>query len=1148
MATLTANLRVPEPLRVTGSNVADEWRRFKEQFENYELASDLIDASQEKRAAVFLTCIGNEAYDVYRTLEFDADGDRKKLDPIIAAFEQFCVGAVNVTYERYVFNRRVQESGERFDVFLGDVRRLARSCDFTAVEESMIRDRIVVGIRDDSTRRKLLQIRDLTLLKAIDICKASEAAGKQMKAIAGADQVQSLRSSKQPEACDRFHEKSRVRRSRDDSREQGRTKSPARRCKYCDRKHELRKEACPAYGKVCRRCSRKNHFESVCQSKATGNKSVRHDVYEIDTDEQLLTLGDEDVDRWYTRLKIGDKTVRFLLDCGATVNLLPVSLVRSLGRLNDMRPATAKLRMFDKTELQTRGLITIAVEHPRTSRVYELDFYVAEKHEQPLLGFKACRSLQLLQVIEENICEVGTTLASKACITEAEILSEYADLFEGLGLLEGDVHLEVDPSVPPVQMPLRRLPIGVRDKVAVELRRLEENGIIAPVTEPTSWVSALLVVAKSDGRIRICIDAKPSINKALKRAQYCLPTIDDILPQLAGAKVFSTLDAKDGFWHLKLDEESSRLTTFETPFGRYRWLRLPFGVSPAPELFQARLHAAVNGLKGVASVADDLVCVGVGETEAEATLDHNRNLRALLNRCRKSGIKLNKHKLKINRPKIVFCGHELTRAGVLPDQRKVAAILNMPPPSDRQGVLRLLGMATYLSRFCPNFSSVTAPIRQLLLKESEFCWRSEVHGVAFDKLKSLFVNAPVLAYFDSTKEITVQCDASQGGLGAVMIQGGRPVEYASRAMTPTEQNYAQIEKELLAIIFGMERFNSYLYAYPHKITVETDHKPLISINRKALSSAPKRLQRMLLRLQRYTFDLVFRPGSSLVLADTLSRAYPPADPSDKHLGTQFTEELAELMDDEQLQELRMVASQRTIDALHAAAIEDEEYSLLIQQIAVGWPTTSAELPAELRPYATFSDELIVSGGLVYKGHRVVIPRGARDDILQRLHASHIGINGCIRRARDTVFFPGITTAIKELVSKCPICIQYQNEIQKEPLMTHPAPSRPWEKVGSDIFTFHGQDYLITVDYLSGYFEVDRLPSKKINDVIYALRQQFARHGIPLEVVSDNSPVRRGRVQTICRTLGVQTYDIEFKIPGKQWSGRERGKDSEAINA
>ena len=251
------NLRIPEPLHVTGSNVADAWRRFRDQFSDYELASDLTEASQEKRAAVFLTCIGSDAYDVYRTFEFAQDGDRKKLDPVIAAFEKFCVGAVNVTYERYAFNRRVQDSSERFDVFLGDVRRLARSCDFAAVEESMIRDRIVVGIRDDSTRHKLLQVRDLTLEKAIDICKASEAAGKQLKAMSGGDQVQSLHASKRPAARGRDRDKSRGRQPRDDSRERGREKSPAPRCKYCGRKHEPRKEACPAYGQVCRRCSRK---------------------------------------------------------------------------------------------------------------------------------------------------------------------------------------------------------------------------------------------------------------------------------------------------------------------------------------------------------------------------------------------------------------------------------------------------------------------------------------------------------------------------------------------------------------------------------------------------------------------------------------------------------------------------------------------------------------------------------------------------------------------------------------------------------------------------------------------------------------------------------------------------------------------------
>ena len=161
-ANVLQNIRIPDPLKVTGSNVADNWKRFKEQFGNYELASDLTEASQEKRAAVFLTCIGNDAYDVYRAMEFASADDRRKLDHIVAAFDQFCIGNVNVTYERYVFNRRVQENGERFDVFLGEIRRLARSCDFGTVEESMIRDRIVVGVRDDTTRHKLLQIRDLT--------------------------------------------------------------------------------------------------------------------------------------------------------------------------------------------------------------------------------------------------------------------------------------------------------------------------------------------------------------------------------------------------------------------------------------------------------------------------------------------------------------------------------------------------------------------------------------------------------------------------------------------------------------------------------------------------------------------------------------------------------------------------------------------------------------------------------------------------------------------------------------------------------------------------------------------------------------------------------------------------------------------------
>ena len=207
-------------------------------------------------------------------------------------------------------------------------------------------------------------------------------------------------------------------------------------------------------------------------------------------------------------------------------------------------------------------------------------------------------------------------------------------------------------------MPLRRIPVAMRDRVEAELRKMVDDGVIAPVSRPTPWVSALLVVAKQDGGIRICIDPKP-LNKALQHSVYYMPTIDDILPKLTNAKVFSTVDAKSAFWHLKLDDESSHLTTFETAFGRYRWLRMCYGISPAPEIFQARMHADLSGLSGIHGIADDILISGSGDTTDEAQQDHDRNLIALLERCRARGIKLNQSKLRFNRQSTVL-GHLLT--------------------------------------------------------------------------------------------------------------------------------------------------------------------------------------------------------------------------------------------------------------------------------------------------------------------------------------------------------------------------------------------------------------------------------------------------------------------------------------------------------
>jgi len=762
-----------------------------------------------------------------------------------------------------------------------------------------------------------------------------------------------------------------------------------------------------------------------------------------------------------------------------------------------LRPARATLRMFDATELPTLGMVTTTVKHPRTGDQFDIEFYITER-EEPILGIEACRRLDMLRVVEENICTVQDTAATAQGLTSADVFTQYSDLFDGsLGCMSGEVHLEVDPHVPPVQMPLRRIPVALRDQVKTELDKLVANKVIAPVTEPTKWVSALLVVQKPTGQgVRICIDPK-FLNRALIRSTYYMQTIDDILPQLANVKVMSTVDIKQAFWMLQLDHESSMLTTFETPYGRYRWLRLPMGTKVSPEIFAARIQAALAGLNGVHVIADDLLITGCGSDTESATRDHDKNVLALLERCRQQGIKLNKDKLSMNRKSVMFMGHVLTSEGLKPDKRKVEAIVRMPRPENKAALQRLLGMATFLARYCPNFSQVTAPLRQLLAENNEFLWDVR-HTEALDKLKQLLTHSPVLRYFSPALETIVQCDASSFGISAVLMQDGAVVEYASRALTEGETNWAQIEKELLSIQFGCERFHTYLYARHFKC--QTDHRPLLAIHKKALGAAPKRLQRMLMRLQQYDVELEFVPGSQLILADTLSRAVPPQ--SAKSVNSSDADELAALTD-EQLSDLHMVASQKTINAIRAAAADDAVYQQLKQQIVVGWPPTGAQLMPDLKPYHSFADELTVCGDFVFKGHRVVVPASYRETVLDKLHSVHIGINSCIRRAREVCFWPGITADIKKRLSACDICIRVQNELSREPLRSHESPSRPFEKVGVDLFSFHGQDYILIVDYLSNYYEVDRLPSKKMSDIIYVLKQQWARHGIPCIVFSDN---------------------------------------------
>ena len=336
-------------------------------------------------------------------------------------------------------------------------------------------------------------------------------------------------------------------------------------------------------------------------------------------------------------------------------------------------------------------------------------------------------------------------------------------------------------------------------------------------------------VRKPTGKLRICIDPK-DLNKATRRSYYPIPTIDEILPDLREARVFSVFDVRNGFWHVELDEESSLLTTFITPFGRYRWLWMPFGLTSAPEEFRRRQRRVIlENLPGVVAIHDDILVIGKGAPREEAKRDHDVKVHALMRRCREKNTTLNADKVKLSCNEVTFMGHLLTDEGLKHDPDKVRAILEMPKPTDVAAVRRLIGFVNYLQRFLPNLSGVCEPLRKLTHKDTAWRWTKE-QQLAFDTMKQLVGEITILKYYQPSEELTLQCDASEKGLGAVISQNGQPLAFASRALSRAEVDYAQIEKELLAVLFGLGKIRQYTYGRP--VQVQSNHKPLESIMKK----------------------------------------------------------------------------------------------------------------------------------------------------------------------------------------------------------------------------------------------------------------------------------------------------------------------------
>ena len=626
-----------------------------------------------------------------------------------------------------------------------------------------------------------------------------------------------------------------------------------------------------------------------------------------------------------------------------------------------------------------------------------------------------------------------------------------------------------------------------------KLDELEMKEVITRVDEPTDWVNQMVVQVKKSGDVRLCIDPRP-LNAALRKEQFLLPTLDDVLPELSRSRVFTKLDLSNGYWHVPLDEESSMMTTFATQFGRYRWLRLPFGLSVSSEIFQKRLHGALIGLEGTLCVADDIV------VHAEDVNTHDQRLQALLGRCKEQGIRLNKGKSEIRRDDITFIGHKITKDGLQADPEKIQGIDQMKRPINKEEIQTLQGTVNYLAKFMPHLSDVMKPIRDLTKQGVEFMWGRNQED-AFQEIKKLATASPVLAFYDPKTQLTLQCDASNKGLGAALLQEGRPIAYKSRALSVTEGRYATIEKEMLVIVWGLEKFHQYTYG--RKVQVHSDHKPLEVIMKKPLALAPRRLQNMLMRAMNYDFEVTWKKGETQVIADLLSRSTTDGGDEDFEAVNACTF-------------LSMGADK--IKRIQKETDADEVMIKLKETIMTGWPERE-DTPAILTPYHSFSDEMTIQDGVIFKGDRVVIPANMRAEMKKEVHGAHGGMQACLSRARETTFWPGMTAEIKQFVETCETCRKYEISNSKETLMQHEILERQWERVGADVFELEGTHYLVTVDYFSNFWELDRLESTKSTEVIRKFKAQCARYGSPCQLVTDNAQ---------------QFTSVEFRRFTKEW--------------
>ena len=704
-----------------------------------------------------------------------------------------------------------------------------------------------------------------------------------------------------------------------------------------------------------------------------------------------------------------------------------------------------------------------------------------------------------------NAATIGTPLS----VTE-QLMATFPTVFDGqIRVMQGEeFHIAIDDTAKPfcVHTP-RTVPFAYRDKLQSELNLLESQHIITAVTEATTWCAPIVVTPKKHSdKIRMCVDLS-YLNHFVIRERYQSPTPAEAVADIAAsdAKIFTVLDALKGYHQCPLDQVSQPLTTFIMPFGRYQYLRAPYGISSISEHYNRRMTDAFRGLSGFRRIVDDFVIYDSNIS------DHESHVKQFLQRCTDCNISLNTEKCQFFQRQVTFAGFQLSADGYQVNPSITAAITAYPSPTNRSELRSFMGLVNQLSTSTNTLATLLGPLRPLLSTKNEFLW-STTQEEALTQVKKSLTTPPLLSFFDINRPTRLCTDASRQGLGFILQQKTADkwtlIQAGSRFLSDAETRYAVIELEMLAVSWAILKCRLFLAGLQHFVVV-TDHNPLLAIlNTRRLDEIENpRLQRLKSRIMGYNLTAQWTKGSNHHAADALSR-HPTKDP---HSEDTIAEHDTQLNPEVTISEIRALSSTDAniptrLQDLRVKAAQDSQYQELHSIILNGFPAHRHQLPETCKQFWASKEQLNIDDSLIVHGCRLLIPKTMRPQVIADLHEAHQGIIRTKQRARLTVYWPGINNDIENVITACQLCQDHLPSNPKEPIVSKPKPLRPFQEVAVDFCTYGGKQFLNIVDCYTDWPDIIPMGTNTTtHHLITALRSIFCRTAIPDILWSDGGP-------------------------------------------